>query len=118
MECLSFWPTYIGEKGRTMCKTYGFKARCYWEQPGGTHWAHDGNLEGTYWEQRKNEKKSPLPPPTKLKRKKKSRHFKHMLSLPIGCMKFLLPKLFITILAWANNTPIINWGYLFYYIGC
>jgi hypothetical protein len=26
-----------------------------------------------------------------------------MLSLPIGCMKFLFPKLFVTILAWANG---------------
>jgi len=71
---------------------------------GNTLGEHIGNLEGTYWEQRTNENKS--------------RHFKHMLSFPIGCMKFLLPKLFITILAWANNTPSINWGYLFYYIGC
>jgi len=35
-----------------------------------------------------------------------------MLSLPIGCMKFLFPKLLVTpLLAWAN-TPIIDWGYL------
>jgi hypothetical protein len=26
-----------------------------------------------------------------------------MLSLAIGCMKFLFPKLFVTILAWANG---------------
>jgi hypothetical protein len=32
----------------------------------------------------------------KLKRKI-ARHFECMLSLPIGCMKFLFPKLFITI---------------------
>jgi hypothetical protein len=33
MKCLSVWPTYIGEKGRTLGKTYGIKARCYWEHP-------------------------------------------------------------------------------------
>jgi hypothetical protein len=38
MECLPLWPTYIGEKGRTLGKTYGIKARCYWEHPWETHW--------------------------------------------------------------------------------
>jgi len=28
METLSLWPTYIGEKGRTLGKTYGIKAKC------------------------------------------------------------------------------------------
>jgi len=37
MECLPLWPTYIGEKGRTLGKTFGIKARCYWEHPWGTH---------------------------------------------------------------------------------
>jgi hypothetical protein len=62
MECLSLWPSYIGEKGRTLGKTYGIKGRCYWEHPWGTHWElteHIGNLMGTCWEQRKNEKKIP-----------------------------------------------------------
>jgi len=36
MECLPLWPTCIGETGRTLNKTYGTKARCYWE--------HIGNL--------------------------------------------------------------------------
>jgi hypothetical protein len=27
MACISLWPTYIGEKGRTLGKTYGIKAR-------------------------------------------------------------------------------------------
>jgi hypothetical protein len=31
MECLTLWPTYIVEKGRTLGKTYGSKARYYWE---------------------------------------------------------------------------------------
>jgi hypothetical protein len=43
-------------------------------------------------------KKILLPSSPKLKRKN-SRHFECMLSLPIGCMKFLFPKLFITIFA-------------------
>ncbi len=42
-------------KGRTLGKTYGIKARCYWEH----HWEHIGNLKGTCWDQRKNEKKCP-----------------------------------------------------------
>jgi hypothetical protein len=37
IECLPLWPTYIGEKGRTLDKTCGMKARCYWEHPWGTH---------------------------------------------------------------------------------
>jgi hypothetical protein len=27
----TLWPSYIGEKGRTLGKTYEIKARCYWE---------------------------------------------------------------------------------------
>jgi hypothetical protein len=27
MECLPLWPTYIGEKGRTLGKPYEIKAR-------------------------------------------------------------------------------------------
>jgi hypothetical protein len=113
MECHPLWPTYIGEKGRTLGKTYGIKARCYWEHLWRTHWEPIkhcknmmepiGDVKGTCWEQKKKEKISPTP---KLKRKK-SRHFECMLSLPIGCMKFLFPKLF------ATNNPIINWWYLF-----
>jgi hypothetical protein len=52
----------------------------------GTHWELEGN---------KGEKKS-SPAPQTLK-EKESRHFKCLLNLPIGCMKFLFPKLFITI---------------------
>jgi len=43
MKCLPLWPTYIGEKGRTLGKTYGIKARCDWEHPWGTHWEPVGN---------------------------------------------------------------------------
>ncbi len=41
MECLPLWPTYIGEKGRTLGKTYGIG-----NTPWGTHWEpreHIGN---------------------------------------------------------------------------
>jgi hypothetical protein len=38
MKSLSLWPTYIGEKRRTLGKTYGIKGRCDWEHPYGTHW--------------------------------------------------------------------------------
>ncbi len=30
------WLTYIGEKWRTLSKTYEIKMRCYWEKPWGT----------------------------------------------------------------------------------
>jgi hypothetical protein len=49
---LSLWPTYIGEKWRTLGKTYGIKARCYWEYPWATHWEpkkHIENLMRTHW---------------------------------------------------------------------
>ncbi len=111
MECLPLWPTYIGEKRRTLGRTYGIKARCYWEHPWGTHWEPReciGNLMGIHWELERNilgtkgkmKKILPLPPfsPTQnLKGKKKSRHFEFMLSLPIGWMKFLFPKPLVTI---------------------
>jgi hypothetical protein len=40
MECFSLGPTYIGEKGRTLGKTYGIKTRCYRKHP----WKYIGNL--------------------------------------------------------------------------
>jgi hypothetical protein len=57
IECLPLWPTYIDEKGRTLDKTYGIEARCYWEHPRGTHWEpreHIRNLIGTHWELERN----------------------------------------------------------------
>jgi len=53
IKCLALWPTYKGEKWRTLGKTYGIKGRCYWEHPWGTHWEpreHVGNPLGTQWE--------------------------------------------------------------------
>jgi hypothetical protein len=38
-----------------------------------------------------------LPHPPKNLKEKESRHLECMLSFPIGCMKFLFPKLFVTI---------------------
>jgi len=86
-------------------KTDGIKVRCYWEHPWGTNWEpreHIGNLMGTHWEHvgNKGKKKNKiLPPPnptpphhTQNLKEKKSRHFDCMLSLPIGCMKFLTSK--------------------------
>jgi hypothetical protein len=63
MECLPLWPTYIGENGRTLGKTYGIKARCYREPREhignliGTHWELEGNMLGT-----KGKRKKILPP--------------------------------------------------------
>jgi len=45
MQCLPLWPTYIGEKGRTLGKTYGIKAKCYWEHLWGTHWEPREHIE-------------------------------------------------------------------------
>jgi hypothetical protein len=63
LKCLFLWPTYIGEKWRTLGKTYGIKARCYWEHPLGNKLGAIWNLKGT----KKKRKKSfrPLPPPPK-----------------------------------------------------
>jgi hypothetical protein len=47
MACISLCPRYKGEKGMTLGKTYGIKARCYWEHP-------RGNTLGTRWELERN----------------------------------------------------------------
>jgi hypothetical protein len=69
MESLVLWPTYIGEKGRTLGKTYWIKARCYWEHPWGTHWEpseYSGNLMGIWMKHvgNKGKKNPPLSPKT------------------------------------------------------
>jgi hypothetical protein len=57
-----------------------------------------GNILGTHWELEGNKgKMKKFLPPTQNLKENKLRHFECMLSLPIGCMKFLFPKLFITI---------------------
>jgi hypothetical protein len=45
----------------------------------------------------KGKMKNQQPPPNQNLKEKKSWHFECMLSLPIGCMKFLFPKLLVTI---------------------
>jgi hypothetical protein len=60
----------------------------------GTHGKLDGNMLRTG----KNGKKKNPPPnpcPTPNLKEKKSRHFECMLSLPIGCMKFLCSSSFL-----------------------
>jgi hypothetical protein len=79
MDRLALWPTHIGEKGRTLGKTYGIQGEVLLGTLG-TYWEPEG---GTYWEQRKNEKKS-SPNPTQNLREKNSWHFECMMSLPIG----------------------------------
>jgi hypothetical protein len=93
MACLPLWPTYIGEKGWTLCKTYGLKRGAIW----GIYWEPDGNPLGTWREHIGSKGKWKKSPPPQNLKEKKSRHFECMLSLPLGCMKFLFPKLFVTI---------------------
>jgi len=84
-------------------KPYGIKLRCYWErlreQLGnlGTSKKHDENMLGTHYEQGREKKLKKNCPHLTPKRKNKAHHG-CMLSLRIDCMKFLFPKLFITIL--------------------
>jgi hypothetical protein len=76
MECLPLWLNYIGEKGRTLGKTYGTKARCYWGHTWGTHWElreHIGNLKGI-----KEKWKKILPPPAP--------HLDHLSSIHHGAL--------------------------------
>jgi hypothetical protein len=84
MECLPLWPTDICEKGRTLSKTYGIKARCDWEHPWGTHCEPIGTKEK--W---KKSSSSPPPPPQILKEKNKTpwmqaepSHWLHETSIP------------------------------------
>jgi hypothetical protein len=86
MECLWLWPTYVGEKGRTLGKTYGIKAWCYWEYPWGTHWELEGNMLGR---KEKRKKSSPSPPPNpKLERKKIKAPWVHASAYPLAAFIF------------------------------
>jgi hypothetical protein len=105
----SLWPSYIDER-----RTYGIKVRCYGEHLGNilrTWWETIGNSKGTWWEHIGNERKMVKKScrPTKLKRKKKHGTFNTCLGLPIGCMKFLFAKEFLTnfwpgLIPFAKNT--------------
>jgi len=68
-------------------------------------WEHFENMLGTHWEQgRKTKKNSPHPTPPHPEKEKTGPIVSVWLSLPIGCMQFLFPKLFVTIfLARANG---------------
>jgi hypothetical protein len=64
-----------------------------------THWElgePQENMMRTHWEQgRKTKENSPHPTPPPKGRNRA--HHEYILSLPIGYMKFLFPKLFVTI---------------------
>jgi hypothetical protein len=52
MKCLlPLWPTYIGEKGRTLGLKRGAIGNTLWE-----HIGNLGNILKTHWEQRKKKK--------------------------------------------------------------
>jgi hypothetical protein len=61
---------------------------------------------GTQWGQQKNKKFLPIP---WSKNKKKARFPNCMLSLLIGCLIFLFPKLLVTILTWVNIGSKEDW---------
>jgi len=111
---VSLWPTYIGEKGRTLGKTHGIKAKCYWEHPWGTHWEPNGfplriwrEHVGNKW---KWEKIPPPPPHPKLKQKNQGT-LSVCWAFPLAARNFYFRNCLSPFLAWAN-TPIISWGYL------
>jgi len=63
---------------------------------GNTLGEHIGNMLGTKGK-RKNPPAPPPGPTTENLKGKKSMYFECMLGLPIGCMKFLFPKLLVII---------------------
>ncbi len=90
------------ERSTTCAKTDGLQVRCYGEHVGGIHWELGQQIENmmvTYWELKGNQGKLEnilfyIPPPPNLKMQGT---FGVCSGLPVGCMKFLLPKEFITI---------------------
>ncbi len=102
------WPTIWVRRGGHWAKHMGLKGSAIGNTLGNTL-----NLIGTHWElgdkgKMKKFLPSPTPtptPPQNLK-EKKSGHFECMLSLPIGCMKFLCSKTVqFHFWVWANKTP-------------
>lgn len=84
------------KRSGTLGKAYGIKPRCYWEP--------FGNLRGTNQEEGGKRTKNPShPTPTR----KKKAHHEGMLSLPIGCRKFLFGKLLVTIV-FVGYLPVIE----------
>ncbi len=74
-----------------MGKPYGIKPRCYWEHLEEHIREYFGNMLGTHWEQGQKKKKQKTPPG------KTEPIMSGMLSLCVGCMKLLFPKLLVTI---------------------
>jgi hypothetical protein len=109
--CTSLWNIvslwcYISERRITSAKTYGIKMKCYGKHVS-KHIENLGNIFATWWEPIRSlngigEKWQkiffpPLPP--NLKGKIYIYTLSACLGLPIGCMKFLFQKTFVTILA-------------------
>jgi hypothetical protein len=91
------WELNLGE-------TIWDKTKCYWEYFEDHISEHFGNLktlwelDGTHWEPEEKTKNPWFPPPPQpLKRKKLDHSWVPILIIPIGYLKFLFPKLFITI---------------------
>ncbi len=76
----------------TVSKQHGIKLRCYLECFRGTLGEPVGNLMEIHWEQENKSTSSPHWPPPNPKREKICLP-KCMLSLRIGCMKFLFSKI-------------------------
>jgi hypothetical protein len=64
MDYLPLWPNYISEKGRTLGKTYGINAKCYWE-PNGNPLELEGYMLGTNENWKYSSPPSPLCPKLK-----------------------------------------------------
>ncbi len=76
--------------GQTICDKSEVLLQKYW----GITWEPHGNMTGTHWEQGGKNNNVPSSPPPKegywISRE-------CMLNLPLGCMKLLFPKMFVTI---------------------
>ncbi len=79
----------------------------------GTWWEPLGNLMGAYFQHIGNQKIKKISLPPKKTQRKKLSPLECMLSFLIGYMKFLFPKLFVTIFKPAELiSPFINHGHL------
>jgi hypothetical protein len=87
MESLPLWPTYIGEKGRTLGKTKRVTI-------GNTLGEHTGSLKGTYKEHvgNKGKMKKILPQRHPTLKRKKSRHLECMMQPTHWLYVFLVSK--------------------------